>query len=86
MASGFEASLTGTMASAEAAAAMVTDLTAQRATLATDATVSALGLTGVVNGLTVTSNNANVTFGLTLDAATWSSLSTRLLAIVESEL
>jgi hypothetical protein len=86
MASGFEASLTGTMASAEAAAAMVTELTAQRATLATDATVSALGLTGVVNGLTVTSNNANVTFGLTLDAATWSSLSTRLLAIVESEL
>lgn len=86
MASGFEASLTGTMASAEAASAMVTDLTAQRATLAGDATVSALGLAGVVNGLTVSSNNANVTFGLTLDAATWSSLSTRLLAIVESEL
>jgi hypothetical protein len=86
MASGFEASLTGTMASAEAASAMVTDLTAQRATLAADATVSALGLTGVVNGLTATSNDANVTFGLTLDSGTWSSLATRLLAVVESEL
>jgi hypothetical protein len=86
LASGFEASLTGTMENAEAASLMVADLTAQRATLAGDATVAALGLAGVVNGLTVTSNNANVTFGLTLDAATWSSLSTRLLAIVESEL
>jgi len=86
LASGFEASLTGTMESAEAASSMVADLTAQRATLAGDATVAALGLAGVVNGLTVTSSNANVTFGLTLDAATWSSLSTRLLAIVESEL
>jgi hypothetical protein len=86
LSSGLVASATITVSSAELASGMVTELSSRRAALATDATVAAFGLASVVNGVTVTSNASNVIFGLSLDAASWSSLSTRLLAILESEL
>lgn len=78
--------VSATAASAEEATRLVDEATAQRAQLANDPAIAAFGLAPVLEAATLTADEASLNLGLALNAATWSSLSAQLLAILESEI
>jgi hypothetical protein len=77
---------TGATPSAEAAAEQVAVVGRQKVRLQADATVAALGLMPLVEGVQAEAREDRVVVTLRLDAAAWSSLANQLLAIIESEL
>jgi hypothetical protein len=78
--------VTGAAASAEEATRLVDEATEQRTRLATDPAIAAFGLAPVLEAASLTADEANLNLSLALNAATWSSLSAQLLAIMESEI
>jgi hypothetical protein len=82
----FSAEATGTAVSAAEATRLVTEGNAQRHSAASDPAMAAFGLAPVLAAVTLEAADTSVNVGLSLNAATWASLSAQLLAVLESEL
>lgn len=79
-------SVTAVAASAEAAAALVTQINTDIGTLSADPNIAMFGLQGVVQSIRASASGADVTVNATVDAGTWGTLTTTLVEIIRSEL
>lgn len=85
-ASGFALQAVVGLDSEERATTAASDFESQRTAMASSPEIAAFGLTPVLAATTLTASGSDLQLGLTLDAATWSSLFATLTAIVEEQL
>lgn len=86
LSSGLSAKVSLLHESAERAASEAERLATQRTQLLADPALAMFGLTNVVNSITSVANGETLDLSVSIDAATWNTLLTTFLAIVESEL
>lgn len=80
------ATVTATTESPEAAAALVQTFNTEVATVASNPQFAAFGLGGVLNGLSATASENQAVISASIDATTWTALSTMAIEVLRSEL